>query len=90
MPIRKLVKHIGNHHNSLLSFSQKHTKAGIPDPCIRVKKGTGRVFVENFFDPSTAFDVAVRPHLEKAKILKKKEPKVHKLKRAKKHTVCLW
>jgi len=82
MPVKSL-KHLGN-------LTLKHTKAGIPNPCIRLRKGSGKVFLQNFFDPSTAFDVEVSSLLMGGNLIKKKESAVHKLKRAPKVTTCLF
>lgn len=68
----------------------KHTSAGIPDPCIRVKKGAGRVFLKNYFNPFGAFEVEVGTLLRKGRILPMKESEVKKLKKAKYQKVCLY
>ena len=77
MPVKALKK--------LGQITIKHTKAGLPNPCIKSRKGSGTLLMKNFFDPSTAFDVMVTPHLNP-----KKEAEVHKLKRAKIVETCLW
>lgn len=82
MPV-KALKRLGK-------ITIEHTKAGIPNPCIRVRKGSGKVFLQNYFDPSTAFDVEVTSLLMGGHLIPKRESPVQKLKRAPKVKVCLW
>lgn len=65
----------------LAKVTWKHTKAGIPDPCIRVRRGAGKEFVRNFFDPTTAFQVEVGTIVNGKKKKIKKQPY---------QKVCLW
>ena len=82
MPVKSL--------NNLKKLTFKHTKAGIPNPCLRIRKGSGTIFLRNVFDPTTAFNVELTTILTSGKLIPKKESAVHKLKKAKKVTVCLF
>jgi len=73
-------------HFGKVSF--KHLKAGIPDPCIKVRKGAGRVFVENYFDPTTAFSVEVVGLIDPSSARRSKTARLGRVKQ--KQTVCLW
>jgi hypothetical protein len=74
MPI-KTIQHFGN-----ITF--KHKGQGLfPDPCIKIRKGAGKQFVKNWFDPTTAFTVEVVAPLTKKYPKRKKQPF---------QTVCLY
>lgn len=57
----------------------KHTRVGIPDPCIKVRKGSGKVFTELIFNPFTSLLIETGQKVD-----------VKKLKKAKKVKRCLW
>jgi len=77
MPLRKLPK-----------VMWEHSKAGIPDPCIKVRKGSGKVLTKVLFDPSTIIDVELGTLIGGKKVAKKSQ--VARLKKHKKVKVCLW
>ena len=66
----------------------EHTKAGIPDPCIKVRKGSGKEFTRIIFDPTTIVDVELGTLVGGKKTARKS--KVRKLKKQPKVKVCLW
>ena len=74
MPVKALGK--------LPRLMFKHTKAGIPDPCIYARKGAGKQLISNFFDPTTAFNVEIGTLLKKKNIRKQKKAPLKKY--------CLW
>lgn len=58
----------------------EHTKAGIPDPCIKVRKGSGKTFAGLIFNPLTSILIETGQYKNNLK----------KLKKAKKVKRCLW
>ena len=74
MPVKALGK--------LPKLMWEHTKAGIPDPCIYVRKGAGKKLLSNFFNPLTAFNVEVGTLVKKKTRRKQPKPKFKKY--------CLW
>ena len=76
MSIRKLPK-----------IMYKHIGAGIPDPCIKVRKGAINRLVGNFFDPTTALQVEIGTLVtDKKKIVRQaRQQRSQKFEK-----VCLW
>jgi len=80
----KSIKHLGN-------LTIKNSKAGLPkNVCIKLKKGSGKVLMQNFFDPTTAFDVEVSSLLMGGHLIPKRKSPVQKLKNAKFVNYCLF
>jgi hypothetical protein len=75
MPIKKLPHIIWKQKNAI-----------IPDPCIKIKKGSGKILGNIIFDPTTAFDVQISSLFGKSSLIKQYK----KLKKAKTKKVCLW
>lgn len=66
----------------------EHTRAGIPDPCIKVRKGSAKILTKIIFDPTSIVDVELATLVGGKKIVKKS--KLRKLKKQPKVKVCLW
>ena len=69
MPIRKLPK---------IMF--EHTKAGFPDPCIKVREGSGKALLGIVFNPFSSVLIEVG----------KGQKDLKKLRYRKKVKRCLW
>lgn len=87
MPLRKFPKIIGRHHKNLLKISWEHSKAGLPDPCVKVSKKAEKELIRNFFDPTSIADIMVTPHIKGYGQVK---AKARQLRKAKKYKHCLW
>lgn len=61
---RKALSHFG-------TLTLKHTKAGIPDPCITVRKNSGKELAGILFNPTGAFEVGVGTLIKGGKVKKK-------------------
>jgi len=59
----------------------EHTKAGIPDPCIKVRKGSGKALAGLIFNPLTSLMIESG---------KGQDINLKKLKKAKRVKRCLW
>ena len=59
----------------------EHTKAGIPDPCIKVRKGSGKALAGILLNPLTSLLIETG---------KGQKVDLKKLKKAKRVKRCLW
>ena len=73
--VRKLPKHIIR-TVGFLKF---------PDPCIRMRAGSGKALLNNFLDPFTPFNIETSTFRKKNKLSEFKKLRKNKMK-----TVCLF
>lgn len=61
-----------------------------PNPCIKMRKGSGKQLAKMVFNPADVVSVEILPALDTLEHRKTKETPLHKLGKHKKVKVCLF